>query len=156
MEVLLWESVKKLGKRGDVIKVSPGYARNYLFPQKLASLPTKHNVKELEYKKRRGFKQEEKTKSNLKQLAENIEKNSCTVEAKANEDGVLFGAINPQMIINALKREGISEVTPQMIEIDTPIKELGVYRVNIKLHQEIIVSCRVWVVEESSPPPRIN
>ncbi|MEK7448463.1 MAG: 50S ribosomal protein L9 [Planctomycetota bacterium] len=148
-EILLWQDVDKLGKRGEVVKVAAGYARNFLFPKKLATAVTPQNLKELEYEKKRVVKKEEKTKIDQKQMAEAIEKISCTIEVKANQDGTLFGSVTPQLIIDALKREGIANLTPQMIELEAPVKELGVYRATVRLHPEIAATCRIWVVEES-------
>lgn len=151
IEILLWQDIKKLGKRGEVVKVADGYARNYLFPKRLASLSTQHNMRELEHEKKRFIKREEKLKLNLKQLAERIEKTSCTIEMRANEEGGLFGSVSSQMIVDALQQEEITGLDPKMIELESPIKELGVYRVIVKLHQEVAVHCRLWVVEEAGP-----
>ncbi|MCK5578595.1 MAG: 50S ribosomal protein L9 [Planctomycetes bacterium] len=148
-EVLLWRDIDKLGKRGEVVRVADGYARNYLFPHRLASLPTPQNLKELEYEKKRQSKKAEKLKTGVKDLATQIEKTSCTIEVKANEDGTLFGAVSPQLIIDALKQEGAVGIEPGMIELEMPIKELGVYRVTVRLHSEVSATCGFWVGEES-------
>ncbi|MFH1226299.1 MAG: 50S ribosomal protein L9 [Planctomycetota bacterium] len=148
MEILLWQDIDRLGKRGSLVNVSDGYARNYLFPRRLASLPTKENVREMENEKKRFVRTQEKSKIKTSEIAGQIEQASCTIEVKANEEGVLFGSVSPQLIVDALTREGITGVSPQMIELETPIKELGVYRATIKLSDGISATCRLWVVEE--------
>lgn len=149
IEVLLWQDIPKLGKRESLVKVSEGYARNYLFPRKLATIATKENLKQLENYKKRALREEEKVKLTLQQLASEIEKASCTLEVKVNEEGILYGSVTPQMIIDALHKQGWKQIKAEMVELETPIKELGVYRAKVKLHQEIIANCRLWVVEES-------
>ncbi|MBI5779982.1 MAG: 50S ribosomal protein L9 [Planctomycetes bacterium] len=149
MEVLLRKDVKTLGNRGEVVKVRKGYARNYLFPQKLAFLSTKENLLELEREKKRLVRSEVEMVSNLKELAVKIENASCTIEVKANEEGVLFGSVSPQVIIDALAKENITGIKDEMIKMETPIKELGVYRIKIEPHPEISATCRLWVVEEA-------
>lgn len=148
MEVLLWQDINRLGKRGVVINVSDGYARNYLFPRKLASLPTKENRREMENEKKRFVKTQEAAKVKLNELIKQIEQASCMIEVKANEEGGLFGSVSPQLIVDALAKEGINGVTPQMVELEAPIKELGVYRAKIKLDENLTTTCRLWVVEE--------
>ncbi|HLD36134.1 MAG TPA: 50S ribosomal protein L9 [Planctomycetota bacterium] len=151
IEVLLKRDIKTLGIRGEVVKVSKGYARNYLFPQKLALLPTKEGLLELEREKKRLARSEVEMASNLKELALKIENASCTIEVKANEEGVLFGSVSPQIIIDALAKENVVGIKEEMIKLETPIKELGVYRIKIELHPEISSTCRLWVVEEAEP-----
>jgi len=151
IEVLLKKDIKTLGTRGEVVKVSKGYARNYLFPQKLALLPTKEGLLELEREKKRMVRSEVAMASNLKDVGLKIENASCTIEVKANEEGILFGSVSPQSIIDALAKENISGIKEEMIKIETPIKELGVYRVKIELNSEISAICRLWVVEEAEP-----
>lgn len=151
IEVLLKKDIKKLGARGEVVKVSKGYARNYLFPQKLALQPTKDGLMELEREKKRLARSEAEMANNYKDLALKIEAASCTIEVKANEEGVLFGSVSPQLVIDALAKENIVGITEEMVKMDTPIKELGVYRVTIELSPDTSAVCRLWVVEEAEP-----
>jgi large subunit ribosomal protein L9 len=149
IEILLWHDVPKLGKRGDVLKVSDGYVRNYLLPRKLVSLASKENLKQLESYKKRILVDEEKAKESLQQAAGEIEKASSTIEVKANDEGVLFGSVSQEMIAESLQKQGWKQITAEMIEIETPIKELGVYRVKVKLSSGVNATCRVWIVEQS-------
>ncbi|MBI3269742.1 MAG: 50S ribosomal protein L9 [Planctomycetes bacterium] len=153
LKVVLWQDVDKLGKRGEVVRVTPGFARNYLFPRRMASLPTSEKMKELEHEKRRLVKREAREKQAATALATKVEAASCTIEAVANEEGVLFGAITTHMIADAIKKEGV-EVDPKLIDIENPIKELGVYEVSVRLHPQVTPKCKVWVVEsrEGKPP----
>lgn len=148
MEVLLWKDIDKLGKRGEVVKVKPGFARNYLLPRKLASVPNAQNLKALEYDKRREVKRQEVLRAEAGTIAKKLEKVQITLEVAANEEGVLFGAVSQQMIADALKPSGY-EIEPKMVELPAGehLKELGVYSVDIRLAPEVVATCRVWVVE---------
>jgi large subunit ribosomal protein L9 len=149
LEVLLWEDVPKLGKRGTIVKVSEGYARNFLLPRKLASPSNKETIKQLENYKKRMQKEEEKRAQVFKKLAGEIENTSCTLEVKANEEGVLYGSITNQMIADVMNKEGWTKITPEMIELEAPIKELGVYRPTVTLYPGVKANFRLWIVEES-------
>ncbi|MFH1230799.1 MAG: 50S ribosomal protein L9 [Planctomycetota bacterium] len=151
IEVFLRQDIKTLGNRGEVVKVRKGYARNYLFPQRLAVLYTKKNLLEFEHEKKRLVHAGTKLIGNFKELASQIEKASCTIEVKANDEGVLFGSVSPQMVIDSLDKENITGIKEEMISLETPIKELGVYRIKINLYPEISAICRLWIVEESDP-----
>jgi large subunit ribosomal protein L9 len=150
MQVLLWQNVSSLGKRGEIVNVADGHAYNYLFPQKLAVQHTPANLKLFENEKKRFVKDAGKAKDILKALGQKIEQVTCTLEMRANKEGVLFGSVTPQIIMEALQREGINGLDPVMIELETPIKELGVYRILIKLDPEVQVHGKFWVVEESN------
>lgn len=146
MQVLLWEDIPTLGKRGDVVKVKDGYARNFLFPRKLATAPTASNKKAQALHKRRADKREERVKADYRVVAQKIEQVSLTIEVNANEEGVLFGSVTPQMIAEALQKEGIT-IDPKMVQPENPIKELGPYQVPIVLHADVKATCPIWVVE---------
>lgn len=148
MEVLLWKDIDKLGKRGEVVKVKSGFARNYLLPRKLASVPNAQNLKCLEIEKRREVKRQVVLRAEAATIAKKMEKVQITLELAANEEGVLFGAVSPQMVVDAMKPQGY-ELEPRMVEMPEgePIKELGVYTVTIRLAPEVAAACRVWVVE---------
>lgn len=147
MKVLLRKDVEGLGKRGDMVQVREGYARNYLLPQRLATAPSAHATRELEAEKRRAEKLREVELADMRSLAQRVEDSSCTLEVRANEEGVLFGSVSAQMIAAALEKEGLT-VEPKAITLEAPIKELGVYTVPIRLEDGIEAACRFWVVEE--------
>ncbi len=147
MKLLLKQNVDKLGSRGDVVKVSAGFGRNYLLPQGLAVEPTKDNLLRLEAEKKKYAVKEMEERSQFVELAERLKEASCTVQAKADEEGHLFGSVSEKMIADAFTADGIA-LDAKSIHLADPIKELGVYEVSIQLHPEIEATTKVWVVEE--------
>jgi large subunit ribosomal protein L9 len=146
VEVLLMADVEKLGAEGDVVKVADGYARNYLFPQKLAAPVMEATRRKLAKMRENREVQRKIDLDAAKALALQIEKVSCTIPAKTADDGKLYGSVSSADIAANLKTQGI-EVDKQQILLDAPIKELGVFNVKIKLHPEMEPVVRVWVVE---------
>jgi large subunit ribosomal protein L9 len=148
MEVLLKQDVDRLGKRGQIVKVAVGYARNYLLPRKLAVVPSAQNLKSIEEEHRRAEKATQKRREELRELATKLEGTSCTIAAKAGEGGHLFGSVSAAQIAEAFRKEGFELITEDMIALENPIKELGVYPVDLKLDAEIKCTTKVWVVGE--------
>ena len=146
MEILLRTDVEKLGKRGEVVTVREGYARNYLLPLKLAATVTPENRRLLEVEKQRFIQEEMTRKDEFQRLAERLSGLSCTIEMAAGEEGHLYGSVTAQMVVEAFKKEGV-ELDPKAIVLDRPIKELGVYQIPLKLHPEVECTTKVWVVE---------
>ncbi len=155
MKILLTQDIDKLGRRGEIRTVPDGYARNYLFPKKLALKPTQQNIKQLETESSRRAQDEVEQKKTLEQVAEQLKQTSCTIAAHADENGHLYGSVTEGMIADALKEEGI-EIETRTIVLHTPIKELGVYDIEVRLHPDVIVQTRVWVVEEKEKPDEDN
>lgn len=147
MQVILLEEVSPLGKIGDLVKVSDGYARNYLIPKKKAILATEKNLKVLEHQKRLVQHQIGKTKKDAETVAQQIEKLSCTFAKTVGESGKLFGSVTSMEIETYLKENGL-EVDRKKIQLDEPIKNIGMFTVPIKLHPEVIAHLKVWVVQE--------
>ena len=147
MEVLLLEDVERLGKKGDVVKVAPGYARNYLLPRKLAVLSTPENLRAIEAERRRAEKREAERRAALRDLAARLEGTSVTIAARAGEGGHLFGSVGAAQIAAAFQAEGY-EVSEDMVHLEAPFRELGVYSVELRLAAEINCTTRVWVVAE--------
>jgi large subunit ribosomal protein L9 len=144
--LVLIEDVLHLGKQGDVVEVKPGYARNYLLPNSLATVPTPHNLKLLERYKIRVSQAREAKIADLKVLAEQIQRISVTIEANANEEGHLFGSVDAPQIAKALSVRNLP-VEPDMVKLEGPIKELGLYAVNLNLGYEIASEVKVLVVK---------
>lgn len=145
VELLLAEDVETLGKRGDIIRVKPGYARNYLLPNGLATMATEFNKRAV---KRHQDKLEQLFQQKLKDMqsrADAIAKYSVTLEANANEEGHLYGSIMGPDISKALKSAGYG-VEADQVRLDGPLKELGMYTVKIQLHTDIKTEVKVWVV----------
>jgi large subunit ribosomal protein L9 len=147
MQVILLENVPSLGKAGDLVKVSDGYGRNYLIPQKKAILATEKSLKVIEHQKRQVQQRMEKTKKDTEKMGQRIEKLSCTFVKTVGESGKLFGSVTSMDIENFLKENGI-EVDRKKISLEEPIKNLGMFTVPIKLHSEVTANLKVWVVQE--------
>ncbi|MCU0958928.1 MAG: 50S ribosomal protein L9 [Pirellulaceae bacterium] len=145
VELLLVQSVDHLGKQGDVVEVKPGYAHNYLIPQGLATLATKHHKRMVEKHRARLLEIERKRLANLESLAAEIGKQSVTIEANANDEGHLYGSVNANDIAAALKQNGIT-IAPDQVRLEGLLKELGLYTVKVHLHQTITAELKVWVV----------
>ncbi len=145
IQLLLIQNVDHLGKTGDVVEVRRGYALNYLLPQGLATVATEHHRRMVEKHKARLLEIERARLSSLRQLAEQIGKQSVTIEANANDEGHLYGSVGATEIVDALKQAGFT-VTADQVRLEGPLKELGLYTVKIRLHQEIESDLKVWVV----------
>ena len=147
MKAILIEDVDKLGKMGDIVDIKQGYARNFLFPRNLAIEVTDRNLKVLEDKKRKRERQLKKEKIHMEELAGRISSVSCTIPMAAGEEDKLFGSVTTEHIAKAFSSEGIN-VDKKQIHIPEPIKKLGVYPVEIKLHPEVTTQTKVWVVKK--------
>lgn len=148
MKVILREDVKSLGKAGDIVNVSDGYARNYLIPRGLALIADEKNIKAFELQKKKLLESIEKEKAKTMEFAERLKNTTVTIKAKAGEDGKLFGSITTMHISEALKKEGI-ELDRKRIVLTEPIKRTGEYRIAIKLPHEINSELSLRVVNES-------
>ncbi len=137
MKVILVEDVKKLGKKGDVVNASDGYARNYLFPRKLAIEATPQNLQKLKAVKAQEDKQREAEKKQAQKDAELLAKSPIEVYAKAGDKGRLFGSITNMEIASAIKKQTGLEVDKRKIDISEPIKNLGTHSIKIKLHPQV-------------------
>ena len=147
MEVILLQNVKSVGKEGDTVKVKDGYARNYLMPNNIAVPYSAGAVKAVEQKKKKAVILAEKEKKAARQLAKNIAKLSLTISMEAGVEDALFGSITSEAISRSLEQEGIA-VDKKDIIIEEPIKKLGVYTVQVKLHPEVKETLRIWVVKK--------
>ncbi len=155
MKLLLQKNIDHLGKIGDIVDVATGYARNYLVPQGYGAELTKDNLHRFESMKRRLIAQEEENKAKQQVLAKEIEKASCTIIANATEEGHLYGSVTPRDVSAQLASENL-DVDPKCIQLDEPIKELGIYKVKVRLHPEVETTLKVWVVkgdDSAMPPP---
>jgi large subunit ribosomal protein L9 len=147
MQVILLEDIPSLGKIGDKVKVSDGYGRNYLIPQKKAILATEKSLKAIEHQKRQVQQQLDKTKKDAEKEAQQIGQLSCTFAKPVGESGKLFGSVTSMEIEGFLKENGI-EVDRKKILLEEPIKSVGMYNVPIKLNPEVTAHLKVWVVQE--------
>jgi len=147
MDLILIEDVPSLGKAGDSVKVSGGYARNYLLPRRMAIVASTGNVKSLEHEKRLLQEKLNKTEREAEKLAEKIEELSCTIFKSAGEGGKLFGAVTSHDIEGVLAEHGVV-VDRKKIHLEDPIKNLGLYTVPVKVHGNITAHLKLWVVQE--------
>ncbi len=147
MKVILLKDIEKLGVIGDEVEVKDGYARNYLMPRSMAILSNKGALRVVEQKKREKAKREEKLIQECKKTAEKISSVSCTIPMDAGEGEKLFGSVTADMIAEAFNAEGV-EIDKKKIVIEEPIKTLGTFNVEIKLHPEVKIQARIWVVKK--------
>lgn len=145
VQLLLVHSVDHLGKQGEVVEVKRGYAMNYLLPQGLATLATDHHRRMVEKHKAKLLEIEKSRLAGLRDLADTLRKQSITIEAKANEEGHLYGSVGQHEIVGALKHAGF-HISDDQVRLEGALKELGLYTVNIHLHHDIEAELKVWVV----------
>jgi len=145
MDVLLKETVEHLGKRGEVVKVADGYARNFLLPKGLAIAVDSSSASEIEAARRRIRKQEKIKEASVQGLAERLKGISLTISEKATEEGHLFGSVTAERITEELSKMGI-ELDVRNVVLEEPIKELGVYMIPIRLEKDITSELKLWVV----------
>lgn len=144
MDIILVENVEGLGQIGDLVKVKPGYARNFLLPRKLAVEASLRNVKELEHQKRQLERKAQKVLEGAQVLKAQIEKLSCNFAVRAGEDGKLFGSVTSMEIQQQLADKGV-DVDRKKIQLAEPLKTLGDFEVPVKLDAGVIATVRVTV-----------
>lgn len=148
MKVILLKDIKGTGKKGDVINVSDGHARNYLVPRGLAKEATKGNINKLKAQKASEKKRQEKELKEAKALAEKISNITLNFKSKAGEGGKLFGSITSKDIAANLKKNHKIDIDKRKIVLDSPIKELGARYVDVKVYPEISAKMKVNVTVE--------
>lgn len=147
MQVILRDQMENLGNAGDVVNVKAGYARNYLIPQGFAYEATDSNVRRIEREKAQVVRRAADELTSARERASVFEGLSVTFTARAGEEGRLFGSITTADIAEKLGEQGV-EVDRKQIQLDEPIKALGVFSVPIRLHSEIRPELKVWVIKE--------
>ncbi len=147
MKVILREDVEKLGKAGEIVKVADGYGRNFLIPRQLAVPADVRNVRTLEHDRRVIEARAKKTRKAAESLAEKVAAVSLTLPARAGEEGKLFGAITSRDIAEALEKAGVA-IDRKHVQLAEPIKQVGDYKVKVKLGADIVPEISVSVVPE--------
>ncbi len=147
MKVILKEDVKHVGKMGQIVDVADGYARNYLIPKGLVTEASTKNIKFLEHEKRIIQEKSKKIRNSAQDLASRISSLIISIKAKAGEEGKLFGSITTMDVAEALQKEGV-EIDKKKISLEEPIKRLGSYTVNIKIHPDVSAPLNIQIVEE--------
>ena len=147
MEVILRQAVEKLGHPGDVVKVSSGYARNFLIPRGIAVIATPGNKKQIEQQRQRLEAAEDARRASAQEMAGTIEQISLTFSARVGEEGKLFGSVTASDIVQQLEALG-HRIEKRQIDLHEPIKALGVYRVPVRLHADVKPEIKVWVIKQ--------
>ena len=149
MEVILREHVDNLGKRGEVVKVADGYARNYLLPRKLALIVTEGNKKQIEREREKFEAKEAEERKGAEALASRMGAIEVSIARRVGENEVLFGSVTTADIASALTAKGF-EVDRRKLQLHEPIKKLGEFDVPLKLHREVSATIKVKVVAEGA------
>jgi len=147
MKVILRQDYEALGKVGEVVNVKDGYARNFLIPKRIAVMANSHNVKLLEQEQRMLERRKNKEHHKAEELAKELEKVSLTATVAVGEEDRVFGSVTAQTIADLLKEKGY-EIDKRKVQLEEPIKALGIYSVSIKLYTDVEAKVRVWVVKE--------
>jgi len=147
MKVILRQDYEKLGVAGDIVKVKPGFARNFLIPQGLALSASKQNMNRFETEKKQMNWRKEQEKRKSEEIAKELENVSCTITVQVGEEDKLFGSVTAQNIADSLQAQGYT-IDRRKIVLEEPIKSLGIYSVPIKLYQDVEAKVKVWVVKE--------
>jgi len=147
MEVILREDIDNLGSRGQVVKVAPGYARNFLLPKRLAVQATESNKKIVEQERQAHLRKEAKAAGEAQDLAKLMANVTVTIKQKAGENDQLFGSVTSKDIADGLAAQNFT-IDRRRIQLDEPIKQLGEYKVPVRLHKDVSVDVTVVVAKE--------
>ena len=144
VKLLLKESIKNVGRVGDIVEVSPGYARNYLLPQDLAVQPTPGNVKKVEERRKEIEKQERERREEQARMIQQLNGVEVHLERRANEQGHLFGSVSATDIAKALQAQGYN-VNPDDVNLPGKLDRIDTYQVTIKFAEDLTAEVKVWV-----------
>ena len=147
MQLILQDKVPSLGEAGDIVTVKSGYGRNYLLPRGLAVVADPKNIKELDHQKRVVAAKETKRKAGAEDLARKLAELSLTISREAGEGEKIFGSVTTKDIAEAMRRENFV-VDRHDIKLAEPIKQLGIFDVEVKLHSAVTGTVKVWVVKK--------
>jgi large subunit ribosomal protein L9 len=155
VKLLLNESIKNVGKVGDVVEVSPGYARNYLLPRGLAVQPTANNVKKIEVRRQEIERQERERRGQMEALLKQLEGVEVTLERKANEQGRLFGSVSATDIAKALQAQSFN-INPDDVLLPGKLDRIDTYTVRIKFAEDLATDMKVWVAPDAESKALID
>ncbi len=145
MKVLLRKNIQNLGEIGDVVDIKPGYARNYLLPQRLAYQPTGANIQAVEAEKEAYFAELARQREQLEARARVVDGKEVTIAARANPEGHLYGSVGPAQIVAALAEQNLF-IEPRNVQLPEPIRQLDKYEVALDFEHELTATVHVWVV----------
>ncbi len=143
MQVILLEDVRNLGKKDEVKNVADGYARNFLFPNKLAKPATPSSLKELEKEKAEADKENRELKKRLEEIARNLKERYLEFDIKTGKSGEVFGSVTKEMILKGLRGAGLVRAERVEIKLDKPLKELGEHKIEVRLKKGIVAELKV-------------
>jgi large subunit ribosomal protein L9 len=147
MQVILQEDVPNIGRAGEVVTVREGFGRNYLLPRKKAVVAQPGNLKVLEHQKRVVAARQQKLKAGAAELAKKIAGVSITIGRESGEEDKLFGSVTGKDIADALRGEGFM-IDRHDLQLEAPIKQLGIFEIPVRLHHEVTATLKVWVVKK--------
>jgi len=147
MLVILRENIENLGHTGDVVKVSDGYARNFLIPKRLVLPADEKNLSTLNHQKKILEKKRQKEKSSAETIAQKLAEHSCTIARKVGDGEKLFGSVSNSDIAEELKKAGF-DISKRAVMLSEPIRTLGVHQVKVKLLPDVQPTVKVWVVKQ--------
>lgn len=155
VKLLLKESIKNVGRVGDVVEVSPGYARNYLLPHDLAVEPTPNNVKKIEARRKEIERQERERREQQAALIKQLETVEVTLERRANEQGHLFGSVTATDIARGLQAQGFN-IEPGDVNLPGKLDRIDTYQVQIKFAEDLATDVKVWVAPDAESKAAID
>jgi large subunit ribosomal protein L9 len=147
MKIILRQDYDPLGSIGEVVTVKDGYARNFLIPRKIGVLATPKNMKILEEEQKLVEQRQNKDRRVAEEVAQELGKTSLTATVSVGEEDRVFGSVTAQTITDLLKEKGY-EIDKRKVQLEEPIKALGIYTITIKLHTDVEAKVRLWVVKE--------
>ena len=147
MKVILLKDIEALGSAGEVVEVKNGYGRNFLIPRSEALVATAANMAQFESRRKQQETLSERDRRAAEALAKKLEAESITAQVKVGEEDRLFGSVTAQNIAELLAEKGF-EIDRRAIHLEDPIRELGVYNVEVRLHPEVTTAVKLWVVKE--------
>lgn len=147
MKIILLKDLDQLGHAGEVVDVAPGYARNFLIPQRQALVATDANVAQFESRRKQHEAVAERERRAAEILAKQLENDSLTAQVRVGEEDRLFGSVTAQNIVELLAEKGY-EVDRRAVQLEESIRALGVYNVELRLHPDVTAEIKLWVVKE--------
>ena len=150
MKLVLSQDVRSLGKRGDIVSVSRGYARNYLLPNNLAIDATQHNLREAENVREKRLKKAEESMNIAKTLLQSLEDAHVVIAQSSTDEGTLYASVTKSQIVEVIEKFSGTRVEEDIVNIPKPVKEIGLHKINLELSSEINIDIDLEVIPEKS------
>jgi large subunit ribosomal protein L9 len=149
IEVILKQDVEHLGRRGDVVRVAPGFARNFLLPRKLALAVSEGNKRQIEHERKIAAAREAEEKSTAESLGQRLARATVVIARRVGETETLYGSVTSSDIADALAAQGV-EIDRRKIQLVEPLKHLGEHDVSVRLHRDVVAHVQVHVVKDEA------